>query len=192
MTITAPEGDEARELPHRRWKNYPVAGIDYPDASPMSANGRLAQHAVDALAGCLPSHVEVLAGIDVGGLGFAGALAYRSALGFFDVRKIESIKADVIRGIMANYDLGNGIAISKSMPIAGRSVAVLDDCLMTGGTALAAAQLIRRLGGNCQTALFVFELEGMGGRERLESAGLAVHSLQIVPRTEATGESLVR
>jgi adenine phosphoribosyltransferase len=150
----------------------------------MTVDGDLTRRLVDALALNLPDGTEAIVGVDIGGLGFAGALAWRGGLGLVDARKVGSIPVEVIRGIMANYELGDGIAISKSSRIAGRRVAVVDDCLMSGGTALATVRLLRRLGAVCTAALFVFELEGMGGRERLEQEGVRVHALGRLPRSD--------
>ena len=168
-------------FPHRRWKDHPVAGVDYPDATTFTCDPYWMRTACDALAARLDENVDLLAGIDIGGLGFAGALALRNGLGFIDIRKVGSIRADVVRSLAANYELGNGIALSKGHRLEGRNVALIDDCLMTGGTALATAQLLRRLGARCTHALFVFELDGLGGRERLVQGGIAVHTLETLP-----------
>lgn len=178
------DSDEAPAIAYRRWKNHPAGGIDFPDISPATVEAPTARQIVDALGARLPAQVEVLAGIDIGGLGLAGALAYRNELGFLDVRKVSSIPIDVVRSVMANYELGNGVAVSKANRLAGRNVAIVDDCLISGGTALAAAQLIRRLGGHCDTALFVFDLIGLGGRERLEREGISVQVLHSLPTAE--------
>ncbi|RDJ24064.1 adenine phosphoribosyltransferase [Bosea caraganae] len=183
VTFLAPGSGGDLRIPYRRWKDHPVAGADFPDIGAGTIDGRTTQKIVSALAQRLPDHVEVLAGIDIGGLGLAGALAYRNGLGFIEIRKVDSIRVDVIRSVMANYELGSGVVVSKASRFEGRSVAILDDVLMSGGTAAAAVQLIRRLGAKCVTALFVFELAGMAGRERLEREGVAVHVLEALPQT---------
>ncbi len=184
-TIIRPARGGAFAAPYRRWKNHPVAGVDFPDTGSITSDRATMRRVVDALAEGLPTTVDTVAGIDMGGLGFAGALAQRNAIGFLDVRKVGSLRADIIRTVMANYELGDGIAISKASRLVGCRVAILDDCLISGGTALNAVKLIRRLGAECATALFVFELEGMGGRERLDREGVAVHALGLLPRAEA-------
>ena len=176
-------GDGDFEIPFRPWKNHPAAGVDFPDISITSVDATLTRRIVDELAQRVPAKVEILAGIDIGGLGFAGAVACRNGLGFFDIRKVDSLRNGVMRSIMANYELGEGVVISKGARLAGRHVAIVDDCLISGGTALAAARLIRRLGGHCDTALFVFDIEGMGGRERLAQGGITAEVLRTVPRT---------
>lgn len=184
FTTLSAAGGPSFQVRYRRWKNHPVPGVDFPDTSPFATDGATMRHVVDALAQILPNDTDVIGGIDVGGLGFAGALAQRSGAGLLDIRKVDSIRADVIRSIMANYELGDGVAVSRANRIAGRTVTILDDCLMTGGTALAAIELVRRLGARCRTALFVFELDGMGGRALLEGAGVGVHALGTLSQAE--------
>ncbi|PTM43002.1 phosphoribosyltransferase family protein [Bosea sp. 124] len=184
VTVLAPTGGTPFLVRYRRWKNHPAPGVDFPDTSPFATDGPTMVRVVDALAQGLPDETDVIGGIDIGGLGFAGALARRNAIGILDIRKVGSMRVEVIRSIMANYELGDGVAISRANRIAGRAVTILDDCLMSGGTALAAVELVRRLGGRCNAALFVFELEGMGGRALLEGAGVHVHALRSLPQAE--------
>ncbi|CAD5257115.1 Orotate phosphoribosyltransferase [Bosea sp. 62] len=175
--------DDDLDIPFRSWKNHPAAGVDFPDLSTATSEAARTRPIIDALASRIPAGIEVLAGLDIGGLGLAGALAYRNGLGFIDIRKVDSLRNEVMRSIMANYELGEGVVISKGARLAGRHVAIVDDCLISGGTALATARLIRRLGGHCNTALFVFDIEGMGGLERLAQGGITAEVLRTVPRT---------
>ncbi|HEY5796612.1 MAG TPA: phosphoribosyltransferase family protein [Bosea sp. (in: a-proteobacteria)] len=165
--------------------NYPAPGIDFPDISTFTCDGALAAAAFRELERCLPDEVDLLAGIDVGGIGLAGALALARGIGFVDIRKVGSLRPDVVRSVIPNYELGSGVALSKGNRLAERSVAVIDDCLMSGATALASIQLLRRLGARCTTALFVIELEGLGGRAALEAQGIAVRTLRTLPRTQS-------
>lgn len=181
-----PDGhDGLAELLVRRWSNYPKPGIDFPDTSTFTCDGALAAVAFRELERCLPDEVDLVAGIDVGGIGFAGALALARGIGFVDIRKVGSLRPDVVRGVIPNYELGSGVALSKGNQFAERCVAIIDDCLMSGATALASVQLLRRLGARCATALFVVELEGLGGRAALEAQGIAVRALRTLPRTQS-------
>lgn len=168
-------------IAHYRWKNHPRAGVDFPDSAPAAVESEVFRSLIDDLAARLPTDAEVVAGIDLGGFGFAGALAFRNGLGVLEVRKVSAMRADLVRTFAANFALGDGVAISTANRVAGRCVAVLDDCLMSGETALAAVQLLRRMEARCDTALFVFDLIGLGGRERLEHAGVRVHVLESLP-----------
>jgi adenine phosphoribosyltransferase len=184
--ITSIDGVEGTPIPlrFRRWRNHPKPGIDFPDISPMATDATALRQVTDALGQLLPDETSVVAGIDVGGLGIAGALAYRNGLGLLDIRKVDAIRAGVIRTIVENYELGDGVAVSRAQRIAQSTVAIVDDCLMTGQTALAGIRLLRRLGARCDTAIFVFELEGMPGRALLDHAGIAVHSLLRLPQAD--------
>ena len=184
ITSIAGVGEAAIPLRFRRWRDHPSPGIDYPDLSPLVTDAIALRHVSDALGRRLAPDTSVIAGIDVGGLGIAGALAYRNGLGLLDIRMVDAIRAGVIRSIMENYELGEGVAVSRSHGVANRAVAIADDCLMSGRTALAAIGLLRRLGARCDTAVFVFELEGMSGRAQLEDAGVAVHSLLRLPQSD--------
>lgn len=181
VALIRPLSGDAFEAPYRLWRNHPRPGFDFPDIAPMLSDSTLAARLFDALVQEVPPQTETLVGIDMGGVGLAGALAARGGLGLVDVRKIGSIRADVIRTVMANYELGDGIAISKESRLAGRRVVVLDDCLISGATALAVVALLRRLGAACDTVLFVFEIASAGGRERLEGDGVAVKTLATLP-----------
>lgn len=180
--------DDDLDIPFRSWKNHPAVGVDFPDLSTATSEAARTRPIIDALAARIPARIEVLAGLDIGGLGLAGALAYRNGLGFIDIRKVDSLRSEVMRSIIANYELGEGVVISKGARLAGRHVAIVDDCLISGGTALATARLIHRLGGRCDTALFVFDIDGMGGRQRLAGGGITAEVLRTVPRTAPESE----
>jgi adenine phosphoribosyltransferase len=60
-------------------------------------------------------------------------------------------------------------------------VAIVDDLIATGGTALAAAELLRLAGAVAEQALFVIDLPDLGGADRLRGAGVAVDALMDFP-----------
>ena len=59
----------------------------------------------------------------------------------------------------------------------GARVLIVDDLLATGGTALAAARLVKRAGGHIVGARFIVDLPGLGGSKALSEAGIDVRSL---------------
>jgi adenine phosphoribosyltransferase len=59
----------------------------------------------------------------------------------------------------------------------GQRVVIIDDLIATGGTALAAVQLLRRAGGQIDHALFVIDLADLGGADRLRGADVTVSAL---------------
>ena len=168
-------------LPHRRWKGHPRPGIDFPDINTVAEDATLLQRALADLLGTLRDDIEIIAGIDLGGAALAGAVAGKRSLGFMHIRKVGSLRTDIVRTVVASHDIGHGLALTKGMNLAGRRIALMDDCLLSGATALAAARLLRDLGALCDQALFAFEIEGLGGRDALAQAGIDVHAVATVP-----------
>jgi adenine phosphoribosyltransferase len=98
-------------------------------------------------------------------------------LPFVPVRKPGKLPVAVLA---LDYALEYGTGTLEIDPHAvaqGQRVVVLDDLLATGGTALAATQLLRKAGANVEHALFVIDLPDLGGRQRLNEAGLEVSAL---------------
>ncbi len=112
--------------------------------------------------------VDVVIGPEARGFTVASVLAYVMHAGFVPVRKPGKLPAETLS---YSYDLEYGsdtIEIHKDAIAPGMKVAVVDDLLATGGTALAACKLAEQLGGEVVAVRFAIELEGMGGRERLK------------------------
>lgn len=172
------------DLPHRRWKGHPRPGIDFPDINTVSEDATILRRALAGLLDALRDDIAIVAGIDLGGAALAGAVAGARGLGFMHVRKVGSLRTDIVRSVAASHDIGHGLALTKGMNILGRRIALVDDCLLSGSTALAAARLLRDLGGRCDQALFAFEIEGLGGRALLAQAGVTAHAVATVPQRE--------
>lgn len=171
-------------LPHRRWKGHPRPGIDFPDINTVAEDATLLERALADLLGALRNDIEIVAGIDLGGAALAGAVAGRRGLGFMHIRKVGSLRTDIVRTVVASHDIGHGLALTKGLKISDRRIALIDDCLLSGATVLAAAGLLRDLGAHCDQALFAFEIEGLGGRASLARAGIATHAVATVPPQE--------
>jgi adenine phosphoribosyltransferase len=111
--------------------------------------------------------IDVVIGPEARGFTVASVLAYVMHAGFVPVRKPGKLPAETLS---YSYDLEYGsdtIEIHKDAIKPGMKVAVVDDLLATGGTALAACKLAEQLGGKVVAVRFAIELEDMGGRERL-------------------------
>jgi len=119
--------------------------------------------------------VDVVAGIEARGFIFGPALAYRMSAGFVPIRKPKKLPWTTEQ---VTYQLEYGsdsLEIHKDAVQPGDSVLISDDLLATGGTAAAAAQLIRQLGGKVAGAAFAVELTFLNGRAKLP--GIDVFSL---------------
>ena len=120
--------------------------------------------------------IGVIVGIDARGFIIGGALAHQLGVGFVPIRKKGKLPAATIA---ETYELEYGtdtIEIHKDGITQGQNVLIVDDLLATGGTASAAAKLIQKLGGNIHELAFIVDLPDLGGRKKLEAAGLSVYA----------------
>ncbi|MEE9524510.1 MAG: adenine phosphoribosyltransferase [Thermodesulfovibrionales bacterium] len=126
---------------------------------------------------------DVIVGIESRGFIIGGALSYALGKGFIPIRKSGKLPAEKITH---EYDLEYGTdtiemhidSISK-----GTKVLLVDDLLATGGTALAAAALIEKLGGIIAEMTFIVNLPDVGGADKLKAKGYTVYT-----QTEFEGE----
>jgi adenine phosphoribosyltransferase len=118
----------------------------------------------------------LIAGMEARGFIFGAAVAARMGVGFVPVRKPGKLPVATI-GI--DYALEYGATGWKSIHgiREGQRVVIVDDLIATGGTALAAAELLRQAGAVVHHALFVIDLPDLGGAERLRGAGVTVDAL---------------
>ena len=120
--------------------------------------------------------IDVVVGIDSRGFIIGGALAFLLGKGFVPVRKKGKLPA---KTEAVTYDLEYGtdtIEIHKDAIQKGQTVLIIDDLVATGGTALAAAQLVEKLGGRIVELAFIVDLPDIGGRKKLESKGYKVYA----------------
>jgi adenine phosphoribosyltransferase len=123
------------------------------------------------------SAVDAVAGIEARGFILAGVLAHELGTGCVLIRKKGKLphKTESI-----TYDLEYGsdtIEIHIDAIKKGQNVVLIDDLLATGGTALAAANLIKKVGGKITEISVIVDLPELGGKRKLEQAGYKVFSL---------------
>ena len=120
--------------------------------------------------------IDVVVGIDSRGFIIGGALAYVLGKGFVPVRKKGKLPAATER---EEYELEYGkdvIEIHKDAIEKGQKVLIVDDLIATGGTALAAARLVKKLHGEVIELAFIVDLPDLGGSKKLEKAGYSVYA----------------
>ena len=113
------------------------------------------------------TRVDLVLGIEARGFIFAPALAYALRAGFVPVRKPKKLPAATVS---VTYDLEYGqdsLEMHKDAVQPGSRVLIVDDLLATGGTAAAAARLVREAGGTVAGLGFVVELTFLSGRAKL-------------------------
>ena len=160
----------------RNVPDFPIKGILFKDITPVLQNGPLFRQAVDAIADRHAKRkIDAVVGIDARGFIFAGAVAYKLGTGFVPVRKKGKLP---YKTVVTSYTLEYGSETSEMHIDAlgkGSNVVIVDDLLATGGTAMAAAQLVKQLGGNIVEIDFLIELGFLKGRDRLKE--YPVHSV---------------
>ena len=120
---------------------------------------------------------DVVVGIESRGFIIGGALAYTLGKGFVPVRKKGKLPAETISH---EYELEYGtdtVEMHKDAIAAGARVLLVDDLLATGGTALAAAALVEKLGGVIVEMVFIVDLPDVGGSKRLAAKGYKFFAL---------------
>jgi adenine phosphoribosyltransferase len=153
----------------RNVPDFPQPGIQFKDITPVLADARLFAGSIELLTGHFPAgSIDAVVGIDARGFIFAAAAAYKLKCGFVPVRKKGKLP---YRTYEQSYDLeygSNTIAIHTDAVKAGSRVMLVDDLLATGGTALAAAVLLQRLGVQILEIAFLIELSFLKGRDKLK------------------------
>ncbi len=158
--------------------DFPKPGILFRDITTLIGDGPGLAATVAMLADAAAAAGAMkIAGIEARGFIFGAAVAARLGLGFVPVRKPGKLPVPVIA---LDYALEYGTDTLEVDPGAlapGEHVVLIDDLIATGGTALAAAQLLRSAGASLTHALFVIDLPDLGGAERLRAMGLTVEVL---------------
>ena len=148
-----------REIP-----DFPEPGVLFRDLGPVFADGKSFHALIDALAGGVGSDVDAVVGIEARGFLLAAAVSYATGLGVVPVRKPG--KSPVVAH-RVDYQLEYGSAaleLPAGLVSPGQRVVIMDDVLATGGTALAACELVAAAGAVVTGVSVVLELAALGGR----------------------------
>ncbi len=118
---------------------------------------------------------DMIVGIEARGFIIGGALSYTLGMGFVPVRKVGKLPGEVVSH---EYELEYGtdtVEVHKDAIQKGSKVLLVDDLLATGGTALAAATLIEKLGGEVTEMAFIVNLPDVGGEKRLKDKDYKIY-----------------
>ena len=152
----------------RNIADFPKPGILFKDITPLLANPRAFHIVLDALAErFIGEHIDAVVGVEARGFIFGGALAARLNASFVPARrpgKLPALSDEVT--YETEYSIAK-LTMHKDSIVEESRVIVVDDLLATGGTARAAAELVRRQGGYVVAYAFAVELTFLGGREKL-------------------------
>jgi adenine phosphoribosyltransferase len=146
--------------------DFPEPGILFKDITPLLQHPRALADSVRALAARAERPGAVVA-IESRGFVFGTGLALHWGVPFIPARKFGKLPGKTLRERYALEYGEDSLEIHADALTPGTRVAVVDDLLATGGTAHATARLVERLGAVVDSMLFLIELKGLGGRERL-------------------------
>ncbi|MFH2108740.1 MAG: adenine phosphoribosyltransferase [Chrysiogenia bacterium] len=148
--------------------DFPKKGIIFKDITTLLQDGEAFRLALNQmLKKYLDARIDKVLGIEARGFIFAGVLAYKLGCGFVPARKPGKLP---FRTIREEYILEYGssaLEIHEDSIRPGEKVLIVDDLLATGGTALAAALLAEKLGGEVAGIEFLIELGFLKGREKI-------------------------
>lgn len=148
--------------------DFPVPGVTFKDITPILASGAHLRLAIEAMAAPYdaspPTHVVA---IESRGFLFGAPLAVRWRVGLIPVRKTGKLPAATEREEYALEYGSSVLEIHRDAFSPGSRVLIVDDVLATGGTAVAAAALVERLGGVVDGFAFLLSLDFLGGSRRL-------------------------
>jgi adenine phosphoribosyltransferase len=158
--------------------DFPRAGIMFRDITTLFADAQAFDASIVQLAEQL-AFVEpsVIAGVEARGFVLGGAVAAKLGTGFVPIRKAGKLPW---RTLAEDYELEYGKAtleLHTDAVAPGTRVAIIDDLIATGGTALASISLVRRLNATPVAFAAVIDLPDLGGAKRILAADVPVHTL---------------
>ena len=154
--------------------DFPEPGIIFRDITSVLQDADGLQLAIDSMKECLKDVDEdVVAGTESRGFIFGVPIAYNLHKPFVPIRKKGKLPCETVS---RTYDLEYGsatIEMHKDSIKPGQKVVLVDDLIATGGTIEAAIKLVEQLGGEVVKVIFLMELAGLKGRERLKGYDVA-------------------
>ena len=165
--------DAIRTIP-----DWPRPGIQFRDITTLLGDARAFRRAVDEMVQPFAGlKLDKVAGIEARGFILGGAVAHQLSAGFVPLRKKGKLPH---RTRIVEYALEYGTDTMEMHLDAvhpGERVILVDDLIATGGTALAAIDLLGQAGADIVAAAFVVDLPELGGADRLRALGVRVSTL---------------
>ncbi len=147
--------------------DFPLPGVVFKDITPLLADPAGIATVVADLASRHTGQVDLVAGVEARGFIVGALLAHELGVGFIPIRKEGKLPAETVS---ISYQLEYGVAtieVHADSFAGGERVLLVDDVLATGGTALAAWDLLTSVGADVVALDVVIELAALGGRARL-------------------------
>jgi adenine phosphoribosyltransferase len=162
----------------REITDWPKKGVNFKDITTLLEDKEAFRQAVDQLAGPYQGQeIDKIVGVDARGFLLAAPMAYKLNAGLAIVRKKGKLPSRTIEKEYTLEYASNTVAMHDDAIRPGENIVLIDDLCATGGTALAACDLIERLGGNILGVSFLIDLPFLGGSGKLKELGYKVQSL---------------
>jgi len=158
--------------------DFPSPGVMFKDLTPLFAQAEAFDEVTRDIADRHRGQVDVVAGIEARGFIVAVPIALALGVGFIPVRKAGKLPGETIS---RSYALEYGeatIEVASDAFTAGQRVLLVDDVLATGGTAVAACELVEQTGAVVTGVEMLLELSFLKGRDRL--ADRPVRSMAVI------------
>lgn len=162
MSISEKIKTAIREVP-----DFPTPGVNFKDITPIFENSSLCKEIVQYFISSLSEKPDAVIGIESRGFLFGFVLAYELGVPFILARKAGKLPYKTVR---AEYTLEYGtsaIEINENSIKPGEKILIHDDLLATGGTASAAAELVKHHRASVIAFTFLIELSFLKGKEKL-------------------------
>lgn len=161
--------DYVRSIP-----DFPEPGIIFRDITSVLQDADGLHLAIDSMQELVKDvDFDVIVGTESRGFVFGAPIAYNMHKPFVLIRKKGKLPCETVS---REYDLEYGsaeIEMHRDSIKPGQKVVLVDDLIATGGTIQAAAELVESLGGEVVKIIFLMELAGLKGRERLQKYDVA-------------------
>ncbi|WP_370931321.1 adenine phosphoribosyltransferase [Bartonella sp. DGB1] len=158
--------------------DYPIKGVVFRDITPLLANAQAYNLIIEKIAKTYKNiDIDYIVAIEARGFILGGALAYKLNTGFIPLRKRNKLPREVLS---INYGLEYGeniLEIHKDDLPNNARILLIDDVLATGGSALAAINLLQQLQVKIISSCFLIDLKYLGGKKRLQQIGIDVKSV---------------
>lgn len=157
-------------------ENFPKDGISFKDITTLLQDGPAYREAVNSCVSLLRDQdFDKIIGPEARGFIFAAPMAFATGKGFIPVRKPGKLPAETLSYEYALEYGTDTLEMHRDAIQPGERVIIVDDLLATGGTVRAVADMVEQLGGIVVSAVFLIELEFLGGRSKL--GAIPVHSV---------------
>jgi adenine phosphoribosyltransferase len=158
--------------------NWPKDGIMFRDITTLIQDPQGLKHLTEILVKRYSEmEIDYVAGIEARGFITGAILAEKLGVGFIPIRKAGKLPP---KTISEEYELEYGtdkIEIKEDAYESGSKILLIDDLIATGGTALAACNLLKKTGADIVECSFIIDLPDVGGAQKLKDAGYKVYSI---------------